>query len=156
MALPPRSLNDLPEEVVQTVLFYLPVTSLPTIHLTSRRLNNLADEPLLWRHHCRTQFKHWDPSHQIRQKLAGSPLLVDWKQVYISRSRTDRLSTRLLESILSSQTGRIAKFQAIVDLGYDVKDTLLRNIHTPDDTEDVLARRLASQLGFDRRARECH
>ena len=139
--IPAHSLSDLPDEVVQAILFYVPRESLPSVLAVSKRFNRLSNEPLLWRYHCHTQFKYWDPNHKIRQKFRERVGLVDWKQLYIYRCTVDRKATRLLNSILESQTGRIGKIQQIVDLGYDAKDTLLRHCHVGSETEDVLARR---------------
>ncbi|KAI9822917.1 MAG: hypothetical protein M1832_002942 [Thelocarpon impressellum] len=138
------SLLDLPDEVIQTILYHVPPLSLPAVHRTSKRLNRLATEPLLWRHHCQTQFRYWDQRHKIREKFAGSALAVDWKDVFVKRVGTDRRTTELLDGILSSQTGRIDKFQSIVGQGYDVKDTLLRHLNVGDEADDVLARRYYS------------
>ncbi|KAI9773438.1 MAG: hypothetical protein M1840_007654 [Geoglossum simile] len=142
--IPVHSFSDLPDEVIQAILFYVPRESLPSVLVVSKRLNRLSNEPLLWRYHCQTQFKYWDPSHNIRQKFRQRVGLVDWKQLYICRCVVDRKAAGLLNSILESQTGRIGKTQQIVDLGYDAKDTLLRHCHAGGETEDVLARRYYS------------
>jgi F-box protein 21 len=136
-----NSLSDLPDEVIQAILIYVPPVDLPSVHRVSKRISRLSNEPLLWRYHCKTQFKYWDPSHNIQQKFKQKPASVDWKRLYVHRFVVDRSATRLLDSILESQTGRIGKTQQIVDLGYDAKDTLLRHCHAGDETEDVLARR---------------
>lgn len=74
------------------------------------------------------------------QKLACPVSSVNWKALFVLRYYVDRSVTRLLDSILASQTGRIEKFRAVIDFGYDAKDTLLRN-SAVDDGEDHLARR---------------
>ncbi|KAI9845954.1 MAG: hypothetical protein M1838_001503 [Thelocarpon superellum] len=43
------------------------------------------------------------------------------------------------------QHGRIEKFGSLVDLGYDVKDFLLQQMHVDDTVDDVLARRYYSR-----------
>ncbi|KAH0558805.1 hypothetical protein GP486_004559 [Trichoglossum hirsutum] len=141
---PVRSLLDLPDEIVHAILIYIPPVDLPSVQQVSRRFNRLSNEPFLWRYHCKTQFKYWDPSHNIRQKFKQDVASVDWKRLCVHRLVVDRSATRLLNSILESQTGRIVRTQQIVDLGYDAKDTLLRHCHAGDETEDVLARRYYS------------
>ncbi|KAL5045148.1 hypothetical protein BDW71DRAFT_208748 [Aspergillus fruticulosus] len=74
-------------------------------------------------------------------KLLTVTSVVNWKALYISRHFVDRATSRLLDSILTSQTGRIEKFRSIVSFGYDAKDTLLRNISIDPSAEDYLARR---------------
>lgn len=135
------SLNDLPDEVIQHILLFVPATSLPHVSLTCKRLSQISNEPTIWRAHCQADFIYWDESHNIRQKLAGGLSSTDWKSLYLRRRRTHHETTELLDSILSSQTGRIAKFQAVAEKGYDTKDTLLQHMRAPADAEDVLARR---------------
>lgn len=76
------------------------------------------------------------------QKLASSASTVDWRALFVLRYRVDCSVTALLDSILASQTGRIEKFRAVIDLGYDAKDTLLRHSEV-GESEDCLARRCA-------------
>lgn len=74
------------------------------------------------------------------QKLASPVSSVNWKALFVLRYYVDRSVTRLLDSILASQTGRIEKFRAVIDFGYDAKDTLSRH-GAVKDGEDHLARR---------------
>lgn len=144
------SLDLLPGEVVQHILYYLPpLDILSNIQRLSKRFSRLADEPLLWRHHCYIQFKYWDPKHRIRQKFVGNVGDVDWKRLYIYRQKTDLQTTRILNSILAGQIDRIEKFEMIAGFGYDAKDTLLRHCHTADIAEDVLARRYYANAVLD-------
>lgn len=73
-----------------------------------------------------------------------NPANIDWKGIYLERHTIDRSATHQIDSVLSSQTGRIAKSANIVGLGYDAKDTLIRHLRVGDDAEDVLARRYIS------------
>ncbi|KAI9844490.1 MAG: hypothetical protein M1837_005573 [Sclerophora amabilis] len=140
------SLSDLPDEVLQSILYCLPPITLLSLHRTSKRLNSLANEPLLWRYICRTEYNHWDPDHNIKEKLAAGIDAANWKELFYQRCRTDNKTSQLLNSLLASQTGRVGKIQEIVTQGYDIKDTLLRNIRTGDEAEDVLARRYYSDV----------
>jgi F-box protein 21 len=81
----------------------------------------------------------------MRQKLTRPVKSIDWKALFVSRYLIDRSVTRILDSILDSQTGRIEKFRSVVDLGYDAKDTLLRHGNV-ESGEDILARRWARCL----------
>lgn len=134
-------LCDLPDEIIQAILFHVRPIDLAAVQLTSIRLNRLANAPLLWRHHCRTQYKYWDAKHQIREKLAGSVLSVEWKELYAYRCLVAKKTTKLLDSIIANQTGRIERFEAAVEPGYDVKDTLLDNMRVSEEEVDSLARR---------------
>jgi F-box protein 21 len=141
------SLNSLPDEVLQHILYYLPPYDvLASLQRVSKRFQRLASEPLLWRHHCRVLFRYWDSKHRIRQKFVGKAADVDWKMLYTHRMKVDFDTTSTLDSILSGQVNRIQKFRIIAEFGYDAKDTLLRHCHTNDEAEDVLARRQASIL----------
>ena len=77
----------------------------------------------------------------MEEKFADDVVKVGWKRIFLERHYIDRLISRTIDSILSSQTGRIEKYQRIVDYGYDAKDTLLRHLDVGDEVEDVLARR---------------
>ncbi|KAI9827638.1 MAG: hypothetical protein M1819_006927 [Sarea resinae] len=135
------SLSDLPDELIQNIFHYLASPSLAPLRLVSKRFDALAEEPLLWRDRCWTEFHYWDPRHSIQRKFTEPAALVNWKQLYIYRFRVDRSTTTELNSLLTSQTGRIEKIQTIADHGYDAKDTLLRHTRCDCNSEDVLARR---------------
>lgn len=141
MAYSTVSLAGLPDEIIQQILCYTPSTSIPAMQQASKRFNDLAEEPLLWRHYCSTEFKYWSPEHDIRRKFTGHVAKVDWKKIYQHRFAVDRITSQTIDSILASQVGRIDKFQRIAELGYDAKDTILRQYRIGDDAEDVLARR---------------
>lgn len=139
---PPTSLDALPYEVLQHILLYIPPhDTLLNILRVSRQFNRLGNEPLLWRYHCRVQFKYWDSKHRIRQKFLGSAGDVDWKALYTHRKNVDAQTTQMLNGILEGQINRIKKFDAVGHFGYDAKDTLLRHCHASEVAEDILARR---------------
>lgn len=140
-----RSLNHLPDEILHSILCYSHPRSCAALEQTSHRFENVTNEPLLWRHYCQLHYKSWDRRHGINRKLASPVSMVDWKALFILRYRIDHSATQLLDSILASQTGRIEKFRAVIDFGYDAKDTLLRHGHV-EAGEDHLARRLASNV----------
>ena len=136
------TLDDLPNEVIQHILLYVPPASVPALQRVSRRFNDLT-QPLLWRYHCRTQFRYWDEKHGIQDKFSGNIAKVDWKKAFSERHNIDRSISQAIDSILSRQTGRIEKFEQIVGFGYDAKDALLRHLNVGDEADDVLARRYA-------------
>ena len=140
MAVAATLLADLPNEIIQQILFYVPPSSVLAIQRVSRRFNDLT-QPLLWRYHCRTQFKFWDQKHNIQEKFSYEVAKVDWKKVFSNRHSIDRATSHAIDAILCSQVGRVEKFQTVVEFGYDAKDTLLRHLDVDDDAEDVLARR---------------
>jgi F-box protein 21 len=136
------TLEALPDEVLQHIIFYISAQDiLSNIRVLSRRFRDLSNQPLLWRHHCRTSFRYWDSKHEIRLKYAQSAADVDWKKLYIFRRTVDYRVSHLLDNIVQGQTNRIARFEAIAEFGYDAKDTLLRNCQVEEHAEDVLARR---------------
>lgn len=134
--------SELPDEVLQHILYYLsPTNLLSNVQRVSKRFSRLASEPLLWRHHCRVQFKYWDSKHRIRQKFLGNVGDVDWKTLYMHRKRVEHETANILDSIIEGQVNRIQKFKMIADFGYDAKDTLLQHCRSSENAEDVLARR---------------
>lgn len=136
----PITLSDLPNEVLFQILLYVHPSSTAALQQISRRFNNLV-QPLLWKHHCRTQFRYWSQGHSIESKFSKSAAEVEWKNVFASRQVIDRITSNKIDSILASQVGRIKKSETIVELGYDAKDALLRHLRVGEAAEDVLARR---------------
>ena len=134
------TISDLPNEVIQQILLYLPPASIASFQQVCGGFKALV-EPLLWRYYCQTLFKYWRPNHHIEDKFSTQAKSVDWKTIYGQRHMVERITDRTLDSILASQTGRIEKFQTVVEFGYDAKDCLLRHLRCNDDAEDVLARR---------------
>ncbi|CAG8244730.1 unnamed protein product [Penicillium salamii] len=137
-----RSLIHLPDEILNSVLCYSSPRSCAALEQTNTRFRPVTNEPLLWREYCQSHYKFWDNRHEIRQKLSRPVQSTDWKALFVSRYLVDCSVTRILGSILDSQTGRIEKFRSVVDLGYDAKDTLLRH-GCVNSGDDVLARRWA-------------
>ncbi|KAJ5692066.1 hypothetical protein N7462_001489 [Penicillium macrosclerotiorum] len=134
------SLTHLPEEILHAILCSLPPGSSAALEQTCRRFKNVTNEPLLWRHYCQSRYRYWDRKHEIARKLSSPASSTDWKGLFVLRHCIDCSVTRLLDSILGSQTGRIEKFRAVIDYGYDAKDTLLG--HSRVETgEDHFARR---------------
>lgn len=139
------SFDHLPEEILHSIICHLHPRSAAALEQTSHRFENVTNGPLLWRHYCEKYYKSWDKKHEILRKLALPVSSVDWKALFVSRYHIDRAVTRLLDSILASQTGRIEKFRAVIEYGYDAKDTLLRH-STVESGEDHLARRSVHPL----------
>lgn len=139
-------LDDLPTEILFQILLWVPPSSVPAFQQACRKFNSLS-QPLLWRHHCRTQFRYWSSDHAISVKVAQDVASVDWKYMFQSRHLADIAISHALEDILSCQTRRLDGSERIIAHGYDAKDTLLRHLNCSNDTEDVLARRSAL-LGF--------
>lgn len=136
------ALDDVPDEILKHLLGYVsPEDNLLIVQLLSRRLNRLANEPLLWKSHCLNSFKYWNPDHDFRQKLEEPVKDVDWKSLYILRKQRTARIAHLFDGILATQVGRLHKFEQICTLGYDAKDFLLEQYHADDELEDVLARR---------------
>ena len=141
-ARPPRlaSIHGLPNELLQHVLLYVPPLSIIAFEQVCRRFANVVGS-YNWRSLCYTQFRYWDRRHDISAKFEDRGTNIDWKRIYVERHRSHRETSRLLDGILSTQVGRIDKFQKIIDIGYDAKDCLLEQLAVDDGAGDVLARR---------------
>ena len=131
---------DLPNELLRHVLLFTPAHSIVAFQQVCRRFAGVVDS-LNWRQLCHKHFRYWDPNHGLRIKARNQPQGEDWKRKYIIRHRAHDETTRLLNSILSTQVDRIDKFQQIIAIGYDAKDCLLQHLAVGDEAEDVLARR---------------
>ena len=135
------TLFDLPSEVIDQIILFIPPAYLPTVELVSKQFNIFAKQPVIWRQHCQTQFSAWNAGRKIDQRLAGNVRDTDWKAFFTERHGIDRAITREINSILNSQSSRIKKSTIIVQFGYEAKDTLLRHCNVGDEVDDVLARR---------------
>ncbi|KAK2812141.1 hypothetical protein FQN50_001498 [Emmonsiellopsis sp. PD_5] len=138
------SLSGLPDEVLHAILCYSPASSIVALEQASRRFKNATNTPLLWRLQCQKDFTIWDPRHDITHKLASPVSCVRWKDLYATRRRIDIATAEILDSILTSQTGRIKKIYEIIGFGYDAKNTLLRHAQAGPELDDHLARRYYS------------
>lgn len=141
-------LTDLPDEVIQNVLFRLDYKTSLALEETCRRFRNVTNEPLLWKSFCRNGWMKWHPRHQFQAKVAGSEF-TGWKALFAERTRSSRETRGLVEAILEHDLNRIPKVERIVELGWDAKDALLeafRNAHLSET--NVLAQRWVSQGGL--------
>jgi F-box protein 21 len=141
-------LIDLPDEVIQNVLFRLDHTTTLALEATCRRFRDVANEPQLWKAFCRDGWKKWHPRHQFKAKVAGSEF-TGWKALFAERTRSSRETRALVAKILEQDLDRIPKVEKIVELGWDAKEALLeafRNAHLNE--RNVLAQRWASWGGL--------
>ncbi|KAI1763695.1 hypothetical protein GGR53DRAFT_357936 [Hypoxylon sp. FL1150] len=139
------SIDSLPDELVHHILLYVsPEETLSKVALLSKRLNRVAQEPLLWRSYCETNFKYWDSRHRFRERLGSNVRDTDWKSLFLVRLAHNACIARLVDGIISSRVCRLQKMEQICQYGYDAKDYLLSQCRVPDSTEDVLARRYYS------------
>ncbi|KAF2738024.1 F-box domain-containing protein [Polyplosphaeria fusca] len=149
------SFVSLPNEILEAIVLHLDPRSLIHVSCTSKQFKKLTiDSPIVWRHHCRTEFRFWAPQHNIEAKFAGPLSHVDWRDLFISRLRMKKDVTRLLDGLLQTQHGRIGAINAIAAFGYDAKESLLEECACPDDAEDVLARRYYANATLERIQRE--
>ncbi|RDA85580.1 hypothetical protein CP532_5374 [Ophiocordyceps camponoti-leonardi (nom. inval.)] len=136
------SLEKVPDEIIQHLLYYVsPADNLESLQYLSRRFNRLANEPLLWRYHCSSSFRFWHQHHEYRRKLRRKVFEVDWKQLYLQRTRQNRMVMENLDSIITTRVGRMKKLEQVARLGYDAKDVLLTQCRTDESADDYLARR---------------
>lgn len=139
------TLYSLPDEILESIFTYLPPVTLAAASATSKRLNKIANEPLLWRYHCQHTWKYWKDVDKLRAQLAGPAGETQWKEKFLDRKTRDRYIKTRLDALLDTQKGRIARMEALAGLEYDAKDVLLEEMETPQDAEDVLARRYYSE-----------
>ncbi|KAF3309509.1 hypothetical protein TWF173_010788 [Orbilia oligospora] len=147
---------NLPQEITQHIIEFVPDDDLAALEGVSRELNRLTNDPLLWRGRCR-RFKYWESSwHQYPTGPSGQyQALQSWKRVFFRRIKLDREARRLLEKIVISPSKRIRYTEKIAAYGYDVKDYLIKQLETPESANDWLARRFhaSSTLSYIHRQR---
>jgi F-box protein 21 len=137
----PVDILSLPDEVIQSILSYLPPAQIPAVQLLSRRFANIAAEPLLWRHFCASSFRWWHKGHKLKERLQ-KPASTDWRDLYANRHRASRNARTALDQILDNETGRLDQIQKILEAGYDAKEVLLDAFHSAKDSDKYLAQRL--------------
>ncbi|KAK1830543.1 hypothetical protein QBC39DRAFT_353834 [Podospora conica] len=136
------SLGECPDEIIRHVLLYVsPEDALLRIQLVSHRFFWLANEPLLWKHHCRRSFTYWHPDHRFQWKLAEQAPSIKWKKLWVTRKKSNIKVARLLDGVIETKVGQLKRIQQICHLGYDAKDYLLEQCHCDPSAEDFLARR---------------
>ncbi|KAF2769370.1 F-box domain protein [Teratosphaeria nubilosa] len=134
--------TKLPDELIEAIVSYLPPADSVSFGSTSRRSNKITYEPLVWRRHCLQGWKHWEAHHDLHDRLDRPIAQTKWRQLYQQRQKTDTEALDTFNKLLTTQPHRIARIEAIAKCGYDVKDLLAKQRdETPDDAEDVLARR---------------
>ena len=139
--LQPVSLLSLPDEVIQTIKSNLPPENLKSILLTSRRLANIASEPLLWRSFCQSSFRWWDKRHDLQAKLDDT-MFSEWKNLFERRSGASRETREILNTILENETLNVQRISQILErVGYDVKDVLIEAFYNAAGSEKHLAAR---------------
>jgi F-box protein 21 len=140
--------DELPAEIIEAILFFLPPRSLVRLSQTSKRLNIVANTPLLWRYHCRTQFRYWDPSHGFPESFNLPVNDVNWKDKFRERMLLERRVDHGMHVLVNTSRDRLEIIEHMLTISeegteytYDVKDALLRHRHTIGEEEDHLARR---------------
>ncbi|KAJ3522804.1 hypothetical protein NM208_g12704 [Fusarium decemcellulare] len=142
--------SQVPDEIIQHLLYYIPPEdNLSSFQLLSHRLRRLANEPLLWRYHCQSNFRFWHPEHNFQRRLKGRASQTPWKDLFIVRKCRNAQLDRLLDEILATRVGRVRRFEKVCNFGYDAKDFLLEQCNTANSADDVLARRYYSKSLLD-------
>lgn len=135
-------LLDLPDELLLEIAAYLPATSAAKLAIVAKRLHKISSAPLLWQRHVRGTWKYWANKNAHLEQTNGNPSSPPWQAIYASRWKLDTSAIQIFEDLLSAQQSRFEKIEAlVVTFGQDVKDLLLHFSRTPDDADDVLARR---------------
>ncbi|KAK6339519.1 hypothetical protein TWF718_008926 [Orbilia javanica] len=146
----------LPQEITQHIIEFVPDDDLAALEGVSRELHRLTNDPLLWRGRCR-RFKYWEDAwHNHTTGPDGQyQALQSWKRVFFRRIRVDQKAQGLLEKIVISPSKRIKYTETIAAYGYDVKDYLIKQLETPEEATDWLARRFhaSSTLSYIHRQR---
>jgi F-box protein 21 len=136
------NLDECPDELLQQILLHVPPTdTLLNAQFVCKRWWRLCAEARLWKHHCLAEFQHWHSHHDLPSKLGAAASTVAWKALYIYKWSCRRQAAALFEEIVATQWGRIGKMRHIVHMGLDAKDFLLEQWCTPDQADDVFARR---------------
>lgn len=138
----PSILDRLPDELLESIVYHLPPRDTLAFGATCKWTNKITYEPMVWRTHCVQTWRYWDPIHNFKQQLEEPPARTKWRQLFNERRRIDKSALQAFDALVAEQQYRVERMEAVAAMGYDVKDLLLRlKDETPDDVEDVLARR---------------
>lgn len=134
--------RNLPDELLESIVFHLLPADTVAFGATCKRNNKITYEPLVWRRHCQDGWRYWAAEHEIEEKLKSPPAQVKWRSLYSERARIDKDALEKFNALLQTQQYRLQRMEEVAAMGYDVKDLMLEmRDRTPDDAEDVLARR---------------
>ena len=155
MTMATNRLEQLPDELLQTILQYITPRDNVNVASTSRRLNKESNEPLLWRHYCQQTFDYWSEGDIYSSHAAKATPRLPWKKRFIDRILRDGKNMDLFEDMLETQQGRIDRMQEIANSGYEAREMLFGLTKCSDNAEDVLARRYWAEatLGLIQRTR---
>lgn len=139
----PPQLLQLPDELLSVVICHIPTAAdTAAFGLTCRRLHKIVCTSPVWKQHCITTWQSWDPGHGLSAKLAKPPLQTDWRQLFLQRVDKDLEAALVFKDLISTQQNRLHRMHEIAEKGHDIHDLLLNlRDRTPDQAEDVLARR---------------
>src|SRR3954470_9450758 len=97
------SLTTLPTEIIEAIFIHLDPGSLISVSRTSKLLQKITAEPIIWRHYCLTRFKSWAPHHNMAAKFFAPLSDVDWYALFVRRTNVERDTLKLLDKLLESQ-----------------------------------------------------
>lgn len=146
----PRILT-LPDELLEAIVYYLGPEDTVACGLTCRQLNTITHEPLVWRRHCRQTWRHWKEDDAFEERLRRPPAQTKWQLLFSQRTELDQENSEIFNTMLQEQSKRVERMDELAKNSYGVKDLLLQlRDETPDNAEDVLARRYyaAAVLGM--------
>jgi F-box protein 21 len=136
----PSSLTDLPSEVLQVILSYLPPLSNIALQQTCRHFADITNEPLLWKDYCQQTYKWWDTRHAFKLRLQN-PSFTEWKDVFAKRHQTSRTTRKAVDKIVAKELGRLDSLKVILEAGYDAKHDLLDMFWNAASSPNCLAQR---------------
>lgn len=135
-----KSLTALPDEVIQSILSYLPPLTTLALQQTCRRFANVSNEPLLWKTYCQRAFRWWDKRHQIATRLQDTSFTT-WKDLFALRHETSRATRKAIDHIVAEELGRLDSINIILRAGYDAKDDLLDLFWNASSSDNHLAQK---------------
>ncbi|KAI1608709.1 F-box protein 21 [Exophiala viscosa] len=140
-------LTALPDEVIQTILSYLPPSTTLSLQQTCRRFVDVASEPLLWKQYCQTGFRWWHRQHLVKTKFQDASF-IDWKPLFATRHLSSQATRNAIGRIVADELGRLDSIKVILDAGYDAKDDLLDMFWNASSSEDHLAQKYWSHAAL--------
>ncbi|KAK6856629.1 hypothetical protein PG995_006816 [Apiospora arundinis] len=135
-------IDRLPSEILLSIASYLPPADTLAFSLTKKRHHNILGDSLRWRQRCLKTWRYWKAPNDKSTLVGKPPVAVSWRRLFEERRADEEIEKLVFERIVERQDYRFELMERLAIVGDNAKDFLLQfREHTPDDANDVLARR---------------
>lgn len=140
-------LSNLPDELLGHIVYHLSPKDTVAFGTVSKRCDKITHEALVWRRHCIEGWRYWDSLHDLPGRTLLPPAQTRWRDLFEKRKKMDDDALAKFNVMLLAQQYRTRRIEQLTTKGYDILDLMVNlERNTPDDAEDVLARRYHARI----------